>query len=100
MSRQQEGAGECSKPFSEEVRTGGGGTHPGGSRAVMLTMTAALTSSPRVFPFLSFLTARRLSLIGAPQSCDLMLYFSLSRRQLRSAPCFPFGLTLILCLYV
>lgn len=81
------------------VPTSGGGTHPGGSQAMMLMMTAALTSSPRASLPL-FLTARRLSLIGAPRSCDLMLYFSLSRRQLRSVPCFPFGLTLILCLYM
>lgn len=36
------------------VPTSGGGTHPGGSQAMMLTMTAALTSSPHVFPYLSF----------------------------------------------
>lgn len=81
------------------VPTSGGGTHAGGSQAMMLMMTAALTSSPRVSLPL-FLTARRLSLIGPPRSRDLMLYFSLSRRQLRSVPCFPFGSTLILRPYM
>lgn len=108
VSRQNEGAGECSKPFAGEARWGRAGTcahrrrrhaswwKPGGD--VGDDSGANVIASRVSLPL--FLTDRRLSLIGAPQSRDLMLYFSLSRRQLRSAPCFPFGLTLILCLYV
>lgn len=111
VSRQREGEGECkSKPFSasEEACWWCVGTcahqrrrhaswwEPGND--VDDDSGANVIASCVSLPL--FLTARRLSLIGAPRSCDLMLYFSLSHRQLRSVPCFPFGLTLILCLYM
>lgn len=110
VSRQREAAGEYkSEPFSasEEVRWWCVGTcahqrwrhaswwEPGDD--VDDDSGANVIASCVSLPL--FLTARRLSLIGAPRSRDLMLYFSLSHRQLRSAPRFPFGLTLILCLY-
>lgn len=112
VSRQREGAGEYkSKPFSasEEVRWWCVGTcahqrwrHASwwepGDDDVDDDSGANVIASCVSLPL--FLTARRLSLIGAPRSRDLMLYFSLSRRQLRSVPCFPFGSTLILCLYM
>lgn len=65
------------------VPTSGGGRRPGGRRPMTGMMTRTLTSPPRVFPYLSFSQPRCLSLIGAPWPRDLMLHFSLSRRQLR-----------------